>query len=53
MIRIKAGNRTFQMESLCNFSEEEQMQKASGSSDATAPNSNLEDKPQVEQVLDK
>ncbi|KAB2043474.1 hypothetical protein ES319_D01G020000v1 [Gossypium barbadense] len=53
MIRIKAGNRTFQMESLCNFSEEDQMQKASGSSDATAPNSNLEDKPQAEQVPDK
>ncbi|KAA3467986.1 protein TPX2 isoform X1 [Gossypium australe] len=53
MIRIKAGNRTFQMESLCNFSEDDKMQKASGSSDATAPNSNLEDKPQAEQVPDK
>ncbi|XVF02030.1 hypothetical protein REPUB_Repub04eG0141100 [Reevesia pubescens] len=53
MVRIKAGNRSFHVESLCNFSEADQMQKASESSDATASNSNSEDKPQAKLVLDK
>ncbi|KAL4271682.1 hypothetical protein GQ457_13G006360 [Hibiscus cannabinus] len=53
MARIKAGSRSVNVESLCNFSEEDQMQKASESSDATAPNSNLEDKTQAEFVPDK
>ncbi|KAK8648099.1 hypothetical protein V6N13_128861 [Hibiscus sabdariffa] len=53
MARIKAGSRSVNVESLCNFSEEDQMQKASESSDATAPNSNLEDKTQAELVPDK
>ncbi|XP_039038446.1 protein TPX2-like [Hibiscus syriacus] len=53
MSRIKAGSRTVHVESLCNFSEEDQMQKASESSDATPPNSNLEDKPKADLVPDK
>ncbi|XP_039026728.1 protein TPX2-like [Hibiscus syriacus] len=53
MARIKAGSRSVHVESLCNFSEEDQMHKASESSDATAPNSNLEDKTQDELVSDK
>ncbi|GMJ05527.1 targeting protein for XKLP2 [Hibiscus trionum] len=53
MARIKAGSRSVHVESLCNFSEDDQMQKASESSDATAPNSNLEDKPKAELVPDK
>ncbi|XP_022764096.1 protein TPX2-like [Durio zibethinus] len=53
IVRIRAGNRSFHVESLCNFSEADQMQKASESSDATTPNCNLEDKPQAELVPDK
>ncbi|XVE92739.1 hypothetical protein REPUB_Repub01dG0125500 [Reevesia pubescens] len=53
MVRIKAGNRSLHVESLCNFSEADQMQKASESSDAAAPNSNSEDKPQAEVEPDK
>ncbi|XP_039046340.1 protein TPX2-like [Hibiscus syriacus] len=53
MDRIKAGSRSVHVESLCNFSEEDQMQKNSESSDATAPNSNLEDKIQDELVPGK
>ncbi|KAE8706217.1 Protein TPX2 [Hibiscus syriacus] len=53
MSRIKAGSRTVHVESLCNFSEEDQMQKASELSDATPPNSNLKDKPKAELVPDK
>ena len=52
MVRIKAGNRSFHVESLCNFSEADQMQKVE-LSDASAPNSNSEDKPQAELVPDK
>ncbi|GMJ09881.1 targeting protein for XKLP2 [Hibiscus trionum] len=52
MPRIKGGSRSVHVESLCNFSEEDQMQKASESSDATAPNNNLEDKTQAEFVPD-
>ncbi|XWS63433.1 hypothetical protein CRYUN_Cryun06bG0096600 [Craigia yunnanensis] len=52
MVRIKAGNRSFHVESLCNFSEADQMQKALESSDAAAPNSNSGDKPQAELVPD-
>ncbi|XWS54156.1 hypothetical protein CRYUN_Cryun10bG0065100 [Craigia yunnanensis] len=53
MARIKASNRSFHVESLCNFSEEDQMQKASESSDSIAPDSYSEDKPQAELVSDK
>ncbi|KAE8703082.1 Protein TPX2 [Hibiscus syriacus] len=53
MSRIKAGSRSFHVESLCNFSEEDQMQKASESSDATPTSSNLEDKPKAELVPDE
>ncbi|XP_022738282.1 protein TPX2 [Durio zibethinus] len=53
MARIKAGNRSFHVESLCNFSEEDQMQKTSESSDATAPNDTSEDKPQADLMPDK
>ncbi|XVF66798.1 hypothetical protein PTKIN_Ptkin10aG0066900 [Pterospermum kingtungense] len=52
MARIKAGNRSFQVESLCNFNEEDQMQKASESPDATAPNGDSGDKHQAELVPD-
>ncbi|GMJ05524.1 targeting protein for XKLP2 [Hibiscus trionum] len=44
MIRIKSGSRYFQVGSLCNVSEEDQMQKAPESS---------EDKPQAKLVPDK
>ncbi|XP_021295559.1 protein TPX2 isoform X4 [Herrania umbratica] len=53
MARIKAGNRSFQVESLCNFTEADQMQKASESSDVTAPNSTSEENAQFEPVPDK
>ncbi|EOX99469.1 hypothetical protein SCA6_007100 [Theobroma cacao] len=53
MARIKAGNRSFQVESLCNFSEADQMQKASESSEEKAPNSTSEEKAQFEPVPDK
>ncbi|XVE49964.1 hypothetical protein DITRI_Ditri01bG0123800 [Diplodiscus trichospermus] len=49
MVRIKAGNRSFHVESICNFSEADQMQ-ATESSDAAAPNSNSEGKPQAPQA---
>ncbi|KAK8706525.1 hypothetical protein V6N13_050086 [Hibiscus sabdariffa] len=51
MARIKAGSRSVNVESLCNFSEEDQIQKALESSDATTPNSNLEDKTRAELVV--
>ncbi|KAE8669712.1 Protein TPX2 [Hibiscus syriacus] len=53
MTRIKTGSRYFQVQSLCNFRKEDQMQKASESSGATASNSNSEDKPQAKLVPDK
>ncbi|KAL4311054.1 hypothetical protein GQ457_01G000280 [Hibiscus cannabinus] len=53
MARIKGGSRSVHVESLCNFNEEDQMQKASESSDAPAPNNNLEDKPKAELVPDE
>ncbi|KAK8622403.1 hypothetical protein V6N13_117320 [Hibiscus sabdariffa] len=53
MARIKGGSRSVHVESLCNFNEEDQMQKASESSDAPAPNNNLEDKPKAELAPDE
>ncbi|KAB2042297.1 hypothetical protein ES319_D02G205800v1 [Gossypium barbadense] len=48
MVKIKAGNRSVHVESLCNFSEEDQIQKASEASDEAVPNPNgAEDKPQT------
>ncbi|KAE8679961.1 Protein TPX2 [Hibiscus syriacus] len=53
MDRIKAASRSFHVEGLCIFSEEDRMQKASESSGATTSSSNSEDKPQAMFVPDK
>ncbi|GMJ09882.1 targeting protein for XKLP2 [Hibiscus trionum] len=53
MARIKAASRSFHVEGLCNFSEEDQMQKASESSGATASNSSSEYKPQAKLMPNK
>ncbi|OMO62772.1 TPX2 protein family [Corchorus capsularis] len=53
MARIKTGSRCFQMESLCSFSEADQTQKASESSDETNSKSNSEEKVQAELMPDK
>ncbi|XVE66174.1 hypothetical protein DITRI_Ditri08aG0059200 [Diplodiscus trichospermus] len=51
--RIKAGNRSFHVDSMCNFSEEDPKQKALESSDTTAPKGNLEDKTHAELATGK
>ncbi|KAK8648100.1 hypothetical protein V6N13_128862 [Hibiscus sabdariffa] len=53
MARIKAASRTFNVEGLCNFSEEDGIQKASESLGATVTNSNSEYKPQAKLVPNK
>ncbi|KAK9004607.1 hypothetical protein V6N11_042070 [Hibiscus sabdariffa] len=53
MARIKAASRSFNVEGLCNFSEDDRIQKASESSGATVSNSNSEYKPQAKLVPNK